>query len=128
MLARLIGVGRVGLGVVAVVSPPTAARLFALPRTDLNASAGFVTRLVGNRELALGAALLLAGDAELPLLLKTSAAVDAGDALVSLWSARSGLSTRAVLQSAVAGAVYAAAEIAALRRLPGSGDGFAAAT
>lgn len=116
MLARLIGLLRVGLGLIVVASPRAAARLFALPAAEVNPSSSLVSRLVGNRELVLGAALALAAEEQLPLLLTTSAAIDAGDALVSLWTLREGLGKRAALQSAAAGMCYAALELAALRR------------
>lgn len=121
MLARLIGAGRVGIGVVAVASPRIATLLFALPQNEASASRDYLSRLIGDRELGLGAALLLASDTDLPLLLKTSAAIDASDALVSLWSLRDGLSRRASLVSAASAAFYAALELAALRRVRGDG-------
>ena len=127
MLARLIGAGRVGLGVVAVASPRLAGRLFALPPSDINPSFSLLSRLVGDRELGLGAVLLLAPDADLPLLLATAAAVDGSDALCSLWSMRDGLSRRGALVSAVSAALTAAIEVAALRRTRGRGNGSAAA-
>jgi hypothetical protein len=116
MLARLLGLGRVGLGLVAVASPRGAARLFALPAAEVNPSSSLVSRLLGNRELVLGATLALASDGQLPLLLKTSAVIDAGDALLSLWTLRDGIGKRAAYQSATAGAFYAALELIALRR------------
>jgi hypothetical protein len=114
--ARLLGLVRVGLGLVVVASPRGAARLFALPAAEVNPSSSLVSRLLGNRELVLGAALALASDEHLPLLLKTSAAIDAGDALLSLWTLRDGIGKRAACQSATAGALYAALELTALRR------------
>ncbi len=59
-LARMIGLGRVLLGLTILWSPRYAAVLFQMPEDDTNPSFGMVARLAGNRDLVLGAALLCA--------------------------------------------------------------------
>jgi len=117
MLTRLIGLVRVAVGLVVVTSPKTAAKLFALPGREINASAQLLSRLTGNRELVLGAALLLLPEEQAAPWLGASIMVDVADAGVSLWAMRDGLSRRAALQSAVAGSSYAALEAFALGRI-----------
>jgi hypothetical protein len=117
MLARAIGCGRVIIGLTILYSPRLAARLFQLPEEQVNPSLNLVSRLTGNRELALGAMLLCAPDARQSEWLKLSAAVDAADAAVSVWGLREGLRQRAAVASALSATAYSALELVALRRL-----------
>lgn|GEM_PF-2349602 len=116
MLGRLIGCGRILIGLLAIASPKLALRLFALPRTNIDGTASLITRLTGNRELFLGAVLAFAPAARQPEWLGVSAAIDASDAAVSLLTLRDGLDKKAALLNAAAGATYAALELIALRQ------------
>ncbi len=114
-LARTVGLGRVLLGLTILWSPRFAARLAQLPKDEANPSFGLVSRLTGNRELVLGTVLLCAPQPMMPTWLRVSAAIDAADVAVSLWSMRDGVSQRAAFASAGAAAGYAALELLALR-------------
>ncbi len=116
MFVRFIGVCRLALGLLIVASPRLAARLFAVPEAGAAADARFVTRIAGNRDLILGAVLLLAPAAQQPVLLTACTAVDIADLLVALGSAGDGLGRRAVLANVVAAGSAAAGEFWALDR------------
>jgi hypothetical protein len=114
VLGRLIGCGRIMIGLLSIAAPKLALRLFALPRTEADSTTNLLTRLTGNRELFLGAALALAPEARQPDWLGVSAAIDAGDAVVSLLTLRDGLDKKAALLNAAAGTTYATLELIAL--------------
>ncbi|HLZ68394.1 MAG TPA: DUF4267 domain-containing protein [Dehalococcoidia bacterium] len=116
MLVRLIGACRVAVGLLIIARPRLAARLFALPEAGATADARFVTRIAGNRDLMLGAALLLAPAAQTPPLLGACVAVDAADLLVALGSAGASLRPRSVLSNVVVAGAAATGEFWALDR------------
>lgn len=115
-LTRLLGGGRLALGLLIVAAPRLAARLFAVPRAGETADARFVTRIAGNRDAVLGAALLLAPDAQRPAVIAACTAVDAADLAVTLASAGRGLGRRTVMANVVAAGSAAAGGLWALDR------------
>ena len=84
-----LSLGRIAIGVVALASPPLAGRLFRLD-TAANPQLPYLTRMFGSREIALGAATLLASGAARRNLVVAGIAVDAADAVAGVLAARDG--------------------------------------
>lgn len=111
-----LSLGRIAVGVVALAHPPLAATVLGLDH-EAHPQAGYVGRLFGSREIALGALTLLArGPARRPLL-AAGIAIDLADAATGAMgvrdrvvSARSG----AMLIGPALGAV--ASGVAGMRR------------
>jgi hypothetical protein len=114
-LVRLLGGARLALGLLIVAAPRLAARLFAVPRAGETADGRFVTRIAGNRDAVLGAALLLAPRDRQPTVLAACTAVDAADLLATL-AAAGGLGRRTVLVNVAAAGSAAAGGLWALKR------------
>jgi hypothetical protein len=74
-----LAAARVVIGGVALAAPEQAARLFRLDPVS-NPQLPYFTRLFGGREVALGAAVLLAGGSTRRNLILAGAAVDVADA------------------------------------------------
>ncbi len=117
-LVRLLGGARLALGLLIVVAPRLAARLFAVPRAADTADARFVTRIAGNRDAVLGAALLLAPREQQAAVVAACTAVDAADLAVTLASAGS-LGRRTLLANVIAAGGAAAGGLLALERRRG---------
>lgn len=115
-LVRVLGGARLALGLLIMVAPRRAAHLFGLPRAGETPEGRFVTRIAGNRDAALGAALLLAPARQRPAVLAVCTAVDAADLAVALASAGS-LGRRTLLANVVAAGSAAAGGLWALDRL-----------
>ena len=88
--------GRIAVGTLSLLSPKLAARLFLLdPGT--NPQVGYVTRLFGSREVALGAITLASSGAARERLVQVGIAVDgAGDAATTGHPASIGSSAPAI--------------------------------
>ncbi|HZQ38854.1 MAG TPA: hypothetical protein VFD32_23220 [Dehalococcoidia bacterium] len=115
-MIRLLGGGRLALGLLIVGAPRLAVRLFGVPRAGDTPDGRFVTRIAGNRDAVLGAALLLAPRRQRAAVVAACTAVDAADLLVTLGSAR-GLGRRTVLANVIAAGSAAAGGLWALDRL-----------
>ena len=91
--ALTLAAARILIGSVAVAAPATGARLFRLDATG-NPQLPYMTRLFGGREIALGAATLLAsGDAQRQLV-AFGVAVDAADTAAAFLAGRDGSVSR----------------------------------
>lgn len=88
-----LSLARLGIGGLALAAPETAARLFRLDATG-NRQLPYMTRMFGSREVALGAATLLAPRGARKALVALGIGVDAADAFAGLDAARSGSVTR----------------------------------
>lgn len=119
-LVRVLGGARLALGLLIVAAPRLAARLFVVPRAAATADARFVTRLAGNRDAVLGAALLFAPEGQRPAVLAACTAVDAADLAVTLASAGS-LGRRTLLANVIAAGGAAAGGLWALERRRSAG-------
>jgi hypothetical protein len=85
-----LSVGRIAIGVVALASPPIAGKLFRLDSVG-NPQLPDLSRMFGSREIALGAATLVASGAARRNLVVAGIAVDAADAVSGFLAARDGL-------------------------------------
>lgn len=100
--------GRIAVGTLSLLSPELAAKAFLLdPRA--NPQVPFVTRLFGSREIALGAATLLATGALRRQLVQIGVAVDGADAVTGLIGTVNGSVSKpaGLLMAAVAGGAVA---------------------
>jgi hypothetical protein len=88
-LGRLVAVGRVGLGVIAITVPRLPLRPWVGDRDD-DQAALLLARALGGRDLALGLGVLLAMRADAPARgwVEAGCLADAGDALFTLLSFR----------------------------------------
>lgn len=84
-----LSLGRIAIGTVSLLSPTLAARLFLLD-VGSNPQLGFMTRLFGAREVALGAVTLAASGSTRRNLVIAGIAVDGADAATGMVSARDG--------------------------------------
>ena len=110
--------GRIAIGLVSVLFPRLAARLFLL-NLRLNPQLAYMTRLFGAREIALGAITLAASEEAQTQLTGIGIAVDGTDAIASIAAARSGLISKpagVMVTIAALGAVGAGAAALAGRR------------
>jgi len=74
-----LSLGRIAIGVGSIASPTLTAKLFGLSPDD-NPQMGFMTRLFGVREIALGSLTLLAKGKARRSMVLAGMAVDGGDA------------------------------------------------
>src|SRR5690349_13987268 len=74
-----LSLGRIAVGVSSIASPSFTAKLFALSPDD-NPQMGFMTRMFGVREIAIGGLTLLARGKARRTLVLAGMAVDGGDA------------------------------------------------
>jgi hypothetical protein len=81
--------GRIGVGVISLLSPGLAARLFLLDR-KANPQLPYITRMFGSREIALGAITLASSGPARERLTEVGIAVDGADVLTGLAAAASG--------------------------------------
>lgn len=84
-----LSLGRIALGVLSLLSPGLAAKLFLLDG-PANPQLPFMTRLFGAREVALGAATLAARGSAQRNLVVAGIAVDAADAATGVVGVRRG--------------------------------------
>lgn len=104
-----LSLGRIAIGVGALLSPTTSAKLFMLD-ADRNAQLSYPMRLFASREIALGAVTLAAPSALRTPLLAAGVAIDASDAAAGLLATKSGevgTGTGAWLTAPALGAVAA---------------------
>jgi hypothetical protein len=90
-----LSLGRIAIGALALLSPPHAARLFRLDAAR-NPQLPYLTRMFGSREIALGAATLLARGSARRTMAGAGIAVDAADAVAGVLAARDGVVSRPV--------------------------------
>jgi hypothetical protein len=113
-----LALGRIAVGVVALGSPPLAARLLRLDVAD-NPQLPYLSRLFGSREIALGLLTLLASGTARRNLVLAGIAVDAADAATGVLGVREGhvsKATAAALAVPAVGAVLSG--LAGLRPTP----------
>ena len=115
--ALSLAAGRILVGTVALAAPTQGARALRLdPAT--NPQLPYLTRLFGGREIALGAATLLARGPAQRQLVAAGVAVDAADAVAAFLAGRDGSVSRPTVALLAAPAVLAAvAGISGLRQL-----------
>ena len=115
--ALSLAAARILLGTVALAAPAEGARLFRLD-TAGNAQLPYMTRLFASRELALGAATLLARGPAQRQLVAAGIAVDAADAFAAFVAGRDRSISRVAALLLGAPAVAAAASgVSGVRRL-----------
>ncbi len=81
--------GRIGVGVISLLSPGLATKLFLLDKRA-NPQLPYVTRLFGSREIALGGITLASSGAARERLVEVGIAVDSADVLTGVAAAASG--------------------------------------
>lgn len=107
-----LAIGRIAIGTVALASPDLAGKLFRLD-TAANPQLGYMSRMFGSREIALGAITLVAKGAARRKLVALGIAVDAADAFAGVDAMRTGSVNRSTgvgltvpaLGAVVAGAI-----------------------
>lgn len=77
---KVLGVARMAVGLLFVLAPSTAVRAFGV---DPDRSDGWVTRLLGSRELVLAGSLLAAEGADVRTVALLGAAIDGLDVISS---------------------------------------------
>lgn len=85
--------GRVAIGAVAILSPPTAAKLFRLD-ADANPQLPYLSRMFGSRELALGVLTLAATGTAWRNVVLVGIAVDGADAVAGHLAGQEGYVSR----------------------------------
>lgn len=115
--ALTLAAARILIGTVAVAAPAEGSRLFRLDATG-NPQLPYMTRLFGGREIALGAATLLARGSAQRQLVGFGIAVDAADAAAAFLAGRDGSVSRPTAALLAAPALLATASgIAGVRDL-----------
>ena len=102
-----LAVGRIAVGLVSLVSPSLAAKLFLLDGAA-NPSLPYLSRMFGSREIALGGLTLVSSGEARRRLVQVGVAVDAADVLTGLSAAASGAVSKK------AGALLAVVGVAAV--------------
>ncbi|MCR1782868.1 hypothetical protein KVF89_10020 [Nocardioides carbamazepini] len=112
---EMLAWGRIGLGLSSLASPAVTGRVFGIDPTP---EVGYLTRIYGGRAIALGAAYLLAGEAERERLQLLSLGVDISDTATGLGHLlrRDGSPRALVLTTALTGTYAAVGAVRALRR------------
>lgn len=106
--ALSLAAARILVGTVALATPNEASKLFRLDAAG-NPQLPYMTRLFASREIALGAATLLARGPAQRQLIAAGIAVDAADAVAALAAGRDGSVSRLTALLLAAPAVAAAA-------------------
>lgn len=110
-----LSIGRILVGLVSLLSPDLAARLFLLD-ARANRSLPYMTRMFGSREIALGALTLTSSGAARRRLVQVGVAIDGADALTGLAAAASGaVSKKAGIALAVVAVGAVASGVLALQ-------------
>jgi len=115
---KALAVGRVVIGITALLFPTFAARLFLL-KVKSNPQLPYVMRLFAAREIAVGALSLTAPESARTQMVGLGMAVDGSDAIAGFAAARSGAVSKpvgVVLTGAALGAVAAGASTFVGRR------------
>ncbi|MGO4257096.1 hypothetical protein [Marmoricola sp. RAF53] len=107
-----LALGRIAIGTVALASPELAGKLFRLD-SAANPQLGYMSRMFGSREVALGAITLVAKGSARRKLIGLGIAVDAADAFAGVDALRNGSVSRSTavgltvpaLGAVVAGAI-----------------------
>ncbi|WP_110205583.1 DUF4267 domain-containing protein [Nocardioides daejeonensis] len=111
-----LAVGRILIGMLALLAPRSAARLFQL-RADEQPQVTYMNRMFGSREITLGAVTLLAPPETRRSMVLIGVAVDAADAAAGVLAGREGVvSKRASLMLTLPALGAVAAGIAGIRR------------
>ena len=116
--AKLMAIGRLAIGAVALLFPALATRLFLLD-PERNPQLSYMTRLFAIREIAVGAVTLSAPETARTSMVGLGMAVDGSDAIAGIAAARSGAvskPTGIVLTGAALAAVAGGASTFANRR------------
>ena len=104
-----LALGRIAIGIGALASPDLASKLFRLDGEN-NPQLGYMTRMFGSREIALGAATLIATGSARRKLVALGVFVDGADAFAGYDAMRTGKVTNSVgvgLTAPAIGAVVA---------------------
>ena len=104
-----LALGRIAIGVGALASPDLASKLFRLDGAN-NPQLGYMTRMFGSREIALGAVTLVARGSARRRLVALGIFVDGADAFAGYDAMRTGAVTNSVgvgLTAPAVGAVIA---------------------
>ena len=112
-----LSLGRVAVGAVAVANPETAARMFQLDPVG-NPQLGYVTRLFGIREVALGLSTLMARGRARTAMIGLGILVDAGDGATGVLAMQDGTVSRKTALTLIGPAAGAVASglVALVRR------------
>ncbi|MFZ0140623.1 MAG: hypothetical protein WAL70_06025 [Aeromicrobium sp.] len=116
--AKLMAIGRLAIGAVALLFPALAARLFMLD-VKSNPQLSYMTRLFGAREIAVGAVSMTAPENARTSMVGLGMAVDGADAFAGFAATRSGAVSKPVgilLTGAALAAVAGGASTFANRR------------
>ena len=100
--------GRIAVGTLSLLSPKLAAKAFLLDPAA-NPQLGYLTRLFGSREIALGALTLASTGAARRALIQAGVAIDSADAVTGILGAASGAVPKkaGLLMTVVAGGAVA---------------------
>lgn len=104
-----LALGRIAIGLGALASPDLASKLFRLDGAN-NPQLGYMTRMFGSREIALGAVTLVARGAARRKLVALGIFVDGADAFAGIDAVRTGSVSNSVgigLTAPAVGAVIA---------------------
>jgi len=112
-----LSLGRVAVGAVAVANPDAAARMFQLDPVG-NPQLGYVTRLFGIREVALGLSTLMARGRGRTAMVGLGILVDAGDGATGFLAMQDGTVSRKTALTLIGPAAGAVASglVALVRR------------
>jgi hypothetical protein len=103
-----LAIGRIVIGIVSLVSPSLAARLFLLD-ARANPSLPYMTRMFGSREIALGGLTLAASGDARRRLVQVGVAIDGADAFTGIAAAASGAVSK---KAGIVLALFAAGAVA----------------
>ena len=110
-----LAVGRIAVGLVSLVSPSLAAKLFLLDGPG-NPALPYLSRMFGSREIALGGLTLAASGDARRRLVQVGVAIDAADAFTGISAASSGaVSKKAGIVLAVVATAAVANGVVALQ-------------
>ena len=84
-----LSIGRIVVGLISLLSPSLAAKLFLLDG-PANPALPYLSRMFGSREIALGALTLAASGSAQRQLVKVGVAIDGADAFTGISAAASG--------------------------------------
>lgn len=104
---RIMALGRLVIGITALLFPALTARLFLL-KPKSNPQLSYMTRLFAIREMAVGAVTLAAPESDRTSMVGLGIAVDGSDAVAGIAAARSGIVSKP------AGVVLTGAALAAV--------------
>ncbi len=103
-----LSIGRIVVGLISLLSPSLAARLFLLDGRA-NPALPYLSRMFGSREIALGALTLASTGSARSQLVKVGVAIDGADAFTGISAAASGAVSK---KAGIALALVAVAAVA----------------